>query len=249
MLTKAEFLPVETEQAGRRRLRHLFCVTHEPDAPDTALASVLCLQGFGEELNRSRRTLTEFARLAADQGMRSCILDLSGSGDSEGQLVDSSWAGWRAEIDAVSAVLRERHDTPLFGLAIRAAALLIERTAIFDALLYWAPVDNGERYLRQWLRQLTVADDAHAHEAAKQRIENGEIAQINGYALPAAIYQPLRASRLPADTARDGVPTAALRPGEDEPMFWALPDSPPAHAFLKQSVEWLAAQQRHADAL
>lgn len=57
-------------------------------------ARCCCCPPFGEEMNKSRRTLAWSARHFARHGWAVLALDLGGTGDSAGDFGDATWAGW-----------------------------------------------------------------------------------------------------------------------------------------------------------
>ena len=66
-----------------------------PEAPRRG--AVLYLPPFAEEMNRSRRMVLLQARRMVELGYQVLIVDLYGTGDSEGDFADARWAIWRAD--------------------------------------------------------------------------------------------------------------------------------------------------------
>lgn len=164
--------------------------------------AVVLLPPFGEEMNKSRRTIALAARLFASHGMAVHTFDLIGTGDSEGEFGDATWARWMTDVNVAIARVAGRYDAPLTLWAIRSGALLLPGLdRIPDDLLLWQPVTSGEAFLTQFLR-LKVAADAFAGvegtttKQLRAQLTAGEALEIAGYELNPALVLPMAAINL-----------------------------------------------------
>jgi exosortase A-associated hydrolase 2 len=164
--------------------------------------AVLLLPPFGEEMNKSRRTIALAARLFASRGMAVHAFDPAGTGDSEGEFGDATWAHWTTDANVAISRITERYDAPLTLWAIRAGALLLPGLdRIPDDLLLWQPVTSGDAFLTQLLR-LKVAADAFAGvegtttKQLRAQLVAGETLEIAGYELNPTLVLPMAAVNL-----------------------------------------------------
>jgi exosortase A-associated hydrolase 2 len=178
-----------------------------------ALAEVLIVPPFAEEMNRSRRQLAVTAQAFARAGFSTSILDLSGTGDSDGDFAEATIGGWIEDIRTAIAVLTANGRAPLaivglrLGAALAQAALaqpviagLVLPTA---ALILWQPVANGETFLTQILRIRIAAAlggkaGAETTQDLRGRLAAGEILEIAGYPITPALASGLDRLRIPA---------------------------------------------------
>jgi len=133
----------------------LFGVQFEP-ATGTPRASVLIIPPFAEEMNKSRRMLALQARALACAGLRVLMIDLYGTGDSEGDFADARWEIWIDDLKRCASRLARADPTPLSLLGVRigallAADLLAELEGV-ERLALWQPVSSGAQFLTQFLR-------------------------------------------------------------------------------------------------
>ena len=172
----------------------LFALEVAPERGDVELGILLC-PPFAEELNRTRRAVQLAARRMAAQGCSVLLLDLYGTGDSEGELAQASWAGWRADLEAGAEWLSARRASrlALWGVRLGAGlALEIAATRSCEHLLLWQPVANGALFLNQFLRlrvaaDMLAADGVSSVEALRAELTSGASVEIAGYAITPAM--------------------------------------------------------------
>lgn len=158
----------------------LFGIYHSPGEGDIR-RQLLIIPPFGEEVNKSRKMLSELARTLVNQGVASLIFDLYGCGDSAGELQDASWARWLADVDNAYQYLQQQSEAPVSVLGVRLGALLAReaqasgRLAGVDGWLLWQPVFNGKQFINQFLR-LRIA--ASAMEAGKDKVTMAQLRQL-----------------------------------------------------------------------
>jgi len=161
------------------------------------LRSILILPPFGEEMNKSRRTIALAARLFASHGIAVHSFDPAGTGDSEGEFGDATWARWTTDVNVAMARVGQRFAAPVTLWAIRSGALLLPGLdRVPDDVLLWQPVTSGDAFLTQLLR-LKVAADAFAGvegtttKQLRAQLASGETLEIAGYELNPALVLPM----------------------------------------------------------
>ena len=80
----------------QRGSRQLFCLHYAPAG--ASRGAVVHVPAFAEEMNKSRRMASLQARALAAQGWHVLQLDLLGTGDSEGDFGDATWADWMDDV-------------------------------------------------------------------------------------------------------------------------------------------------------
>jgi exosortase A-associated hydrolase 2 len=178
----------------------LFALEIAPEHGDVDLGILFCAP-FAEELNRTRRAVQLAARRMAARGCSVLLLDLCGTGDSDGELAEASWKGWRADLEAGAAWLSARRSSrlALWGVRLGAAlALEIAAARPCEHLLLWQPVANGALFLNQFLRlrvaaDMLAADGVSSVEALRAELATGASVEIAGYAVTPAMADAIDA--------------------------------------------------------
>ncbi len=166
--------------------------------PASATNAVLIVPPFAEEMNRTRRTITEVSRALAERGTASICVDLFGTGDSDGEFKQASWEGWIDDLATVDEWARRAHGLPVTGvLATRlgcalAAHYAARRSEPLDRWVFWQPVLDGARYMDQFLRLKLAAGmlgDGPKRTVTELRreIERGGTLEVAGYELSAGL--------------------------------------------------------------
>lgn len=193
----------------------LFVLRREP--PDGAApgAQVLIVPPFAEEMNRSRRLLSELARELAANGLAVCLPDLTGTGDSEGDFATANWATWLADVAFLRRHCLARYAAPLYLLGLRTGALLAAESVAtqperVDGLICVQAVATGDRFLTQLLRTRVAAamsrGEKETTKGLRARLDADEPLTIAGYTLAPALARELAARRL------DDLPPPATLP-------------------------------------
>ncbi len=146
---KAEFI------AGPRGDLFILYLPPVPGAPDHG--DLIFVPPFAEEMNRSRAVVLAQARALGQAGMGVLVLDLYGTGDSDGGFADARWETWREDIRAAAAWLRERGRDRIGLWGLRLGGLLALDTLYddphgFRQVVLWEPVVSGKAYMDQFLR-------------------------------------------------------------------------------------------------
>ncbi len=172
---------------------NVFTVSFTPT--DKIRGSIIYIPPFAEEANRCRESATQQARQFAENGYVCLLVDLYGSGDSAGDLVDATWEIWRKDVLAAAAWIDQHiEDCALILWGMRLGTLLAADIAAqdperFKKLILWQPVLNGKTYLTQFLRQRVVSllernEPAETTAQMIQKLEQGLAVEVAGYALP-----------------------------------------------------------------
>lgn len=163
------------------------------------------LAPFGEEMNKSRRMLALQARALTRQGFAVLLMDLYGCGDSDGELRDASWSGWKNDLTQACAWLMERTQAPLSLLGVRLGALLAldflrEQIYPVKQIVLWQPVLNGQQFMTQFYRLLLANEmmtgknsASGGTKAIRQALLQGEIVEIAGYEIAVQLAQGIDA--------------------------------------------------------
>ncbi len=239
--------------AGRR------CLITRWDPPDGGLrASLLVAQGFGDEANLCRRMIRLLAQALQPKGIRTVVVDFSGTGDSAGMLSDASLDCWMEEFAAIHVAIRDRsfepdevagagrHRTegppwaqpPVFALGIRFGAwLALSRLSShepdFAGLILWAPVLRGTDQLRERDR-LLLASARVARGSPPDAAERGDRSEVHrdGLAPGARLLAQLSMSEAPAPRGGQRLALFDLRNlGGDEPVQ-------PTRRSLDAALQW-----------
>jgi exosortase A-associated hydrolase 2 len=179
-------------EAGR-----LAVVLVEPPTGQDARFAVLHVPAFAEEMNKSRRSVALLARALALAGGVTAVLDLRGTGDSDGDHGLASWQGWHADVATAWTWLGERVRAPRWLWGHRLGCVLAADVAVTgalapDAILLWQPVVSGRSYFNQWLRlaraQRMTQDAAPPPGDSRNAAEPGVGAQeVAGYVVAPAL--------------------------------------------------------------
>jgi len=166
---------------------------------------VVFVPPFAEEMNRCRRQITETAARLQQAGYSVVIPDLYGTGDSEGEFEDASWSGW---LDDVACVYRWVSEQELHIDAVVAARLgcilaaesLSTGNVSTAKTVFWQPVDDGEKFLKQFLRLRVVASMSEGVTenvlGLRERLAAGEALEVGGYRVPPALFSEIARRKL-----------------------------------------------------
>jgi len=121
------------------------------------VGSILVIQPFGDEANLSRRVVVAQAMRLAERGWTSLVLDLYGTGDSEGETDVANFDVWRADLLRASRLARERGPGLHVVWGIRMGALLGAELALaldqlVDGYVFWQAPLTGAAALANLLK-------------------------------------------------------------------------------------------------
>ncbi len=171
---------------------NLFAIFHSPQTMLAQGKGVIFIPPFAEEMNKSRRMFALQARLLAKSGIAALIIDLYGTGDSQGDFKDGRWNIWKNDIRKAAEWLRDKGVGHLSLLGLRLGSLLAldvarELPEFFERIVLWHPVTNGEIMLTQFLRlrfAASMMDSSSEKESTKSlrlALTEGQVIEVAGY--------------------------------------------------------------------
>jgi exosortase A-associated hydrolase 2 len=145
----------------------------------------------------------QFTQLACDLGNESIgtvVLDVRGTGDAEGELVDFTWEDWCTDVANAYAML-EKTGLPVFVLGLRLGALLsaisLEKKGFRPAgLILWEPQFSGKLALKPFLRMGAMSAKFAGRE--QENTESGA-QEIGGYLLSRAFQDSVNEAKAPTN--------------------------------------------------
>ncbi len=149
---------------------------------------LLILPPLLEELNRSRKLLTDMMRDLAVTGILSVLPDLPGTGESLRTIDATDWDDWR---DAMTSLVQEQQFSGIFSLR---GGCLLDDCSTAKAIRF-APV-AGKNLIRDLIRARGVTDKGFDAAAQKAVFETGPT-MLGGYPVPVALARALRDADLP----------------------------------------------------
>ncbi len=167
-------------------------------APTEADRCVLFVPPFGEEMNKCRRQFTETTADLVARGHAALLIDLYGTGDSEGEFSDASWSAWKKNV-AAAVAWTEASDLSVESLVATRLGCALAAEALSDVgkrmrkSVFWQPVSSGAQFMTQFLRLRVAAsmmddDNQETVEGLKKRLESNETLQISGYSVTPELW-------------------------------------------------------------
>lgn len=203
-------------------------------------ASIVVVQPFAEEANKSRRMIALMAHTLAEVGVAVYVPDFYGCGDSSGDFADADWSVWQRDLIMTVNLAAERHARRVVPLGLRLGAMLISEVLYdlpaVDRIVFWHPVIRGDQALAQFLRLRTAASMMeNVKESASdlnRRLETGEPLEIAGYTLSPMLAASLSTAKLRVPPER-GLASAH--------WFWVSNADSVPPLLWKARADWAAA--------
>lgn len=187
----------------------LFTVYYPPSSIAPNSHVILHAPAFAEEMNKSRQMVSLQARELYDQGIGVLIVDLFGSGDSEGDFGEARWDIWLKDLETACNWLRNQGIERISLWGLRMGALLAmdfaaQRNHSFENLFLWHPALNGATLIMQFLRlrvasALFLSDSQTKSETTSElrdQLLAGQSVEVAGYELGPGLIGPLMKLRL-----------------------------------------------------
>ena len=178
----------------------LFVVERAPLDPRGG--TTLLVSPLGDEMNKSRALFTQLGISLAREGRALIVVDLFGTGDSEGNFEDASIERWSKNLDALATWSSQRGYAIDSIVAVRFGCLLAAHWARntnrqFASTVFWQPVLNGAQIVSQWLRVRVAASmfDGNSKVTGAElesELKEGRSLEIGGYPLTSSFASELR---------------------------------------------------------
>lgn len=170
---------------------------------------VLVVPPFAEEMNKSRALFADLAHSLANQGVATLLVDLYGTGDSEGEFRDADRLLWCDDLQRSIRWAASQGWAPTSMVAVRLGCILgaeaVRGIGIsLEATVLWQPVLDGKRFLTQFLRLRVAASmmSSTGRESAEQLralLRDGRILEVAGYEVTPALADQLETMILAAE--------------------------------------------------
>ena len=197
----------------------LYALYFSKDLEQSPDHAVLYFPPFAEEMNKSRRMASLQARRIAELGYGVLLVDLFGTGDSEGDFSEARWEIWQENMLSAVAWLEEQgiKSLTLWGLRLGSllAMQLVKVLSIkIRRIILWQPVVKGSLYMNQFLRLRIAADlmstkDKVTTNDLRIALEDGKEVEIAGYQLSSELLQGV-----------DKLELEVLADKELPPIYW-----------------------------
>lgn len=175
---------------------------------------------FAEEMNKSRRMMSLAAQRLASIGKTVVIVDLFGTGDSDGDFSDARWGTWKDNITAALDWLNTSRNYSVTLCGIRLGApLALEVAAMpehsIEKVIAWQPVVSGSTFMTQFLRlkmaaQLGESSTGLTTEDLREQASRGQTLEIAGYELAPELISAIDGVDLRDDHTFPAVPVRWL---------------------------------------
>lgn len=166
-----------------------FVLLHRPHG--ASVPGLLVVPPFAEEMNKSRRMVRLLADTLLERGWALAIVDLFGTGDSDGEFTEASWTRWQQDVIAAADWCARQGVTVKTLLGIRLGSVLAAAAApaLPDpprGLVFWQPVLDSRRFLNQFLRlrvaaSLTGNGTRETVPGLRQALAGGQAIEVAGY--------------------------------------------------------------------
>lgn len=182
----------------------LFATHYPPQSSTKRTECFLYIQPFAEEMNRCRQMAVLQAREFSKLGYGCLLLDLYGTGDSEGEYRDGTWDVYQADLRAGLQWIAIQGYANVRLWAVRQGAILaLELARSMPSprkLLFWQPVLNGRTAITQILRIELAASLSSESKASmtdlRECMQKGETIELSGYETAGSLLASLEASHV-----------------------------------------------------
>ncbi|QLC24087.1 hypothetical protein HFP57_02940 [Parasphingopyxis algicola] len=145
---------------------------------------ILIVPPLFEELNRTRKLLSDLMRALAGRGIATHLPDLPGTGESEAQLPEIQWTDWRHAVDDAA---KASDATEIF--AVRGGCLLDDVVPALPHMRF-SP-GQGKSVIRDLIRSRSLNDPDFDSAAQKAVFTDGPTL-LGGYPVSAALASAVR---------------------------------------------------------
>ncbi len=207
-------------------LGQIFAVYHAPIGEAKPWGNVLVVPAFNEEMNRCRSMVTVQAQALAQLGVGTLVIDLFGTGESDGEHGDARWDIWIENVRQGMEWLDAQPGgcTGLLGIRLGVALALtaLQQDQKKRALIAWQPVVDGKSCLTQFMRMRIAANmdrtDIPKDTTAGMRAQlaEGKSIEVAGYEIHPELATSIENLRLTELIPHESVSIAWLEKGGGE---------------------------------
>ncbi|MEM7501112.1 MAG: hydrolase 2, exosortase A system-associated [Pseudomonadota bacterium] len=181
----------------------LFTLLYMPPKPQQA---VVFVPPFAEEMNKCRQQVSRTAQALVKNDCAVLIVDLFGTGDSQGDFSGATWNLWKADLETAmrwadlnlpdsQSIVATRLGCILAAEALVAAKREVTRT------VFWHPVVSGSQFMTQFLRLQVAASMMEAGgqvtvDELRGQLSKGANLEVAGYELTPGLYQSVEQADL-----------------------------------------------------
>ncbi len=188
----------------------LFAVYYAPAEPAHAAGDILLVPPFAEEMNRCRAMVAMQARMLAEVGIGTLLVDPYGTGDSAGEFSMGTLELWLDDLSRAARWLDQSGNgcRTLWGIRLGAllAAQLATRVESVRRLLFWQPALDAKTFYTQFLRiriaaEIEQKDGIKSTEELRRLAASGQPIEVSGYKVGPQLSRELDALTLPEPAA------------------------------------------------
>ncbi|MDP3537330.1 MAG: hydrolase 2, exosortase A system-associated [Azonexus sp.] len=205
----------------------IFALYHEPIGEVKPWGNVLIIPAFNEEMNRCRSMVTIQAQALARLGVGTLLVDLYGTGESDGEYGDARWEIWIENVLQGIEWLEEKPGgcTALLGIRLGvplALAALRQESNKKRSLIAWQPVVDGKTYFTQFMRMRIAANmdrtdiPKETTSGMRAQLAEGKSIEVAGYEMHPELATAIDNLRLADLTPPDSVSAAWFEKGAGE---------------------------------
>ncbi len=185
---------------------NLFSLFYSPLQKTPPEHFILFFPPFAEEVNKCRHMVSLQAKRFAAMGYGVLVVDLFGTGDSEGDFGDATWDIWLKDFENIALWLEQQQAKRITLWGLRFGALLAMRLmSLFedklDRIILWQPVMRGDQMMTQFLRLRMAADMIGSGEKItvrdlRNQLADGNSVEVAGYELSPKLIDGIDSLRL-----------------------------------------------------
>ena len=180
--------------------RKLLGILYQPNPLHARQTGIVYCHPFAEEKNMSHSVAVKALRSFVNMGYPVFRFDMSGCGDSEGNLEDIALQSWQEDLDAAIKVFKQEtgiENVALFGLRLGGALALLHtiRYTGISFLILWEPVLDLSLFIKQFLRRMisaqivTSAEDRTTVSALENQLNTQGIVYVIGYPITKGLFE------------------------------------------------------------
>ena len=210
--------------------RNLLGFLHYPGFQANKRGLIYC-HPFAEEKNMSHPIAAKAARIFAAAGFSVFRFDLSGCGDSEGDLQSVSLEDWQHDFSAAIDVFRKETGVSkpfLWGLRLGTGLCLIQQQYAHDieGIVLWQPVLNFFVHLQQFMRRAISSSISEekaldARPSVDDELQRQGVTHVIGYPISKRLFNSFNSLNHQPENIVPIAPVLILTISlAEQPVFW-----------------------------